>query len=322
MKSFLSVTFARLSWILRTRLQKGVVRLEKNVDGLQKDVGRLLAMTEWLYYENSRLSALVRHLSAPVINTLPDASQTRGSFDFQWDSIPLGRWSLDHPEFRKEATDYVLQFTGLPESWFTGKSVIDVGCGAGRYSWAMSKLGANVLSVDQSAHGLEKTAEVCREFPGHRTKQVDLLKPLDLDETFDMVWSFGVLHHTGDTYGAFCRVAPLVRPGGYLFLMLYGEPRLDQPDDFAEVAEYDLWRRRTRNMTLVERLRAIREGMDAHQFRAHGDLLIEGYFDAISPRINDLYTFDEIENWLLSHGFSHIRRTVDTRNHIVVARKL
>jgi len=276
---------------------------------------------EFLELELSRLGQIVRLLAAPVINDLPFARQTRESFDFQWDLLPPGRYNLANEDFRREAAGYVCEFTGLEPAWFQGKTVLDVGCGAGRYSWAMCTMGAHVLSIDQSPHGLARCAEACKGFPQHRTRVVDLLEPLPIDERFDLVWSFGVLHHTGDTYGAFRRIAPLVKPGGWLFLMLYGEPRRNVLGDYEAVVEYETWRQRTRNLTMAERLKVVTEAMERREFMVSGPLHVEGYFDAISPLIADLYTFEEIKSWLIEAAFGEVRRTVETRNHHVVARK-
>ena len=118
-----------------------------------------------------------------MIHELPLVRETKASFDFQWAEIPTGRYMLENAQFRQEAPGYVCEFTGLPPEWFKGKSVIDAGCGLGRYSWALCTLGARVLSLDQSDHGLQRTAAACREFPGHRVMKVDLLNELPLDET-------------------------------------------------------------------------------------------------------------------------------------------
>ena len=291
------------------------------VAALEAEVARQRATIEHLELELSRHASLLRLIAAPHINDTPFAQQTRASFDYQWEQLPLGRWNLDHPEFRKEAAGYVRQFTALPAEWFDGKSVLDAGCGAGRYSWAMCTMGARVLSIDQSPHGLARAERACVDFPGHRVRRVNLLEPLGIDEQFDLVWSFGVLHHTGDTYGCYRRLVPLVRPGGYLFLMLYGEPRPEHVDDYRAVVEYERWRRLTRNLTFDERLAAVREAMQRREFMANGEEYVEGYFDAISPLIADLYSWQEIESWLLRDGFVDIRRTVDTRNHHVIARR-
>ena len=278
-------------------------------------------VVEYLSWETSRQSALLRHLAAPILSELPIIRNTKASFDYQWAEIPSGAAMLDSPEFREQATGFVLEFTGLPAAWFRGKRVIDVGCGNGRYSWALCQLGAEVVSLDQSEHGLRNTAAACAGFPSHRTVKIDLLKPLPLDETADLVWSFGVLHHTGDTYRAFLNVVPLVKPGGYLYMMVYGEPRRHAIDDFIEVNEYESWRRRTMNLSLPKKLDVIRQGMKDRQFRMVGDQFVHGYFDAISPPINDLHTFEELESWLIEAGFRDITRTSPSRNLHVRAQR-
>lgn len=287
----------------------------------EERIAYLESVVEYLTWQTSNQAVLLRHLSAPIIDDLPAVRRTKESFDFQWAEIPNGRHMLEHPAFRAEATKYVSQFTGLPAEWFRGKRVFDVGCGMGRYSWALCTLGAAVLSMDQSEHGLRHTADACREFPSHRTLKIDLLKPLPVSEQADLVWSFGVLHHTGNTYKAFGNVAPLVKPGGYVYLMIYGEPRAGERGDYGEINEYELWRHRTTNLDLRGKLQAIRENMAAGGFHVTGDEYVHGYFDAIAPPINDLHTFEEIEGWMIEAGFVDIKRTVASRNIHVIGRK-
>jgi len=288
---------------------------------LEQRVAYLEEVVRYLDFQVASQAALLRYLASPVIADLPQVSQTKESFDFQWAEIPLGRFMLENELFRAEAAEYVCEFTGRPAQWFSGKSVIDAGCGLGRYSWALCTMGARVLSLDQSDHGLARTAEACKGFPGHRTLKVDLLQELPLAEQVDLVWSFGVLHHTGDTYKAFKHVAKWVKPGGMIFLMLYGKPREGISSDYAEINEYDEWRLRTRNMGLREKLAAVTAHMKAGGFRVLGEEHVHGYFDAVSPPINDLYLFQEIEAWLLEAGFTNITQTVKTRNlHIVATR--
>lgn len=307
---------------LRRRLAQVVAPKSAPVaPDVEARIAYLEEVVRYLDYQVANEVSLQRHLAAPVIHNLPLVRETKASFDFQWAELPVGRFMLESPEFRAEATGYVREFTGLPAAWFKGKSVLDAGCGLGRYSWALCQLGARVTSIDQSDHGLRRTAEACRDCEGHRVLKVDLLHELPLTEEFDLVWSFGVLHHTGDTYGAFKHVARWVKPGGYLYVMIYGKPREGIASDYAEINEYDMWRRRTRNLGLREKLAAVREHMRTEGFRVTGEEHVHGYFDAISPPINDLYTYEEVESWFLEAGFTGITQTVATRNLHIIGRR-
>lgn len=280
-----------------------------------KRVRLLEAKVEYLLDEVSQLRSLVRHLAAEKLQSLPLVQQTRDSFDYQWRNLPEGHQMLSNAAFKAGAPAEVARFTDLPQEWFAGKKVLDAGCGQGRWSYALAELGvAKLHSVDISTGGVARTREVTARF-GDRVEvhQKNLLEDLGFEPDFDLVWCFGVLHHTGDTYRGFRNVQKLVKPGGYLFLMLYTEPRPDRPDDYAYYHEMFEMRCRLRNLPFEEKVRRLEE--------RYGPDLLHGYFDAISPDINDLYRWDEIVHWLLSAGFTDVKRTMDEPNHYVVARR-
>jgi SAM-dependent methyltransferase len=130
---------------------------------------------------------------------------------------------------------------------------------------------------------------------------------------FDLVWSFGVVHHTGDTKRAVQNVAECVRPGGHLFLMVYGEPRWDHYEDYDEINAYTAMRRDLAALSFDERVAYLR--------RVKADADVHGWFDAASPRVNDLHRFDELAEWLHLLRFTDIRRTCPSRNLFLIARR-
>jgi 2-polyprenyl-3-methyl-5-hydroxy-6-metoxy-1,4-benzoquinol methylase len=280
---------------------------------LEAEVQKLRYEADYLQLEVSRLRSLMRYLTAGSIHQMPLQSDTRQSFDFQWDSSPDGNWIETRPELKTREPGLVLQYTQLSRDWFSGKRVLDAGCGSGRFSWAMASLGATVVAVDQSPAGVAHTRQACAEFGDRVTvRQHDLTQPLDLPADFDLVWSYGVLHHTGDTYGAFRNVARLVKPGGYIFLMLYGEPTGKDSGEFAYYTEVERLRRATAALSFKERYEELARIKGAD---------VGGWFDAVSPVINDTYPFYEIQIWLRREGFTDIRRTVDQSSHCVIARR-
>lgn len=109
---------------------------------------------------------------------------------------------------------------------------IDVGCGSGIFSLAALALGCNrSVSLDVDSESLEACRMVKERF-GHCAPvsaewdimRGDILNPHDsisFTGQGDIVYSWGVLHHTGDMYRALMNAARLVRPGGYFIIALY-----------------------------------------------------------------------------------------------------
>lgn len=266
----------------------------------------------YLLNEVSELRQIVRILQSDSELWREWMAKTYQSFDSQWESLSDGAGLASDEEFRKSMLNLVEQYTSLPKSWFAGKRILDAGCGNGRWSLALSTLGAQVTAFDQSRHGVEATRTLCANFPDFSVIQHDILDTSPFQQSFfDLVWSFGVMHHTGNTLRAFNNIAPLVKPGGYFFLMLYGEPTTQ--GDYAEINEYVLHRRAIHHISLAEKIAYCKQHFEPQY--------IHGWFDAISPPINDLYRFDEIRNWLVHGNFWDIKKTTPNRNLFIIAQK-
>ncbi len=108
---------------------------------------------------------------------------------------------------------------------FAGKRCLDAGCGGGRATIMMAEAGASeVVALDLSRTNVETTLMRAqrRGCDNVVAQEASLLAvPLE-DESFDVVWSNGVLHHTGDTDGSLKEITRLLRPGGWMWLYLYG----------------------------------------------------------------------------------------------------
>ncbi|MEW5758335.1 MAG: class I SAM-dependent methyltransferase [Candidatus Omnitrophota bacterium] len=276
----------------------------------------LEAKISFLLDESYALKSLIRYLIADDMDKFILPQQTKDSFDFQWKHLPEGAAMLSSENWKEKVTETVCINTHLPTEWFNGKRVMDAGCGQGRWTYGFGKLNvASCVSFDISDNGVARTKEVVREFGGNFTViKKNILEELSFSDDFDLVWCFGVLHHTGNTYKGFQNLVKCVKPGGYLFLMLYGEPRPTNIEDFLYYHEMHDMRCRIKNLPFSEKIERIEE--------KYGKDNIHGYFDAISPEINDLYRWDEIVSWLINAGFEDIKRTLpDHPNHHVIARK-
>lgn len=112
-----------------------------------------------------------------------------------------------------------------------GKRFLDIGSGSGLFSLAAKRLGATVYSFDYDPKSVACTSELKRRFyaddPSWVVAQGSVLdKPFVRTlGKFDVVYSWGVLHHTGQMYKAFAAAAEAVAANGQLFIAIYNDQR-------------------------------------------------------------------------------------------------
>lgn len=110
-----------------------------------------------------------------------------------------------------------------------GKSFLDIGCGSGLFSLAARRLGAAVRSLDYDPVCVSCTEELKKRFgrddPSWTIERGDVLDRNYLRSLgkFDIVYSWGVLHHTGAMWQAMENVIENVKQGGILYLSIYND---------------------------------------------------------------------------------------------------
>lgn len=138
-------------------------------------------------------------------------------------------------QFLRELTEERIQAaaaslkSNLEVETFRGLTFLDVGCGSGLFSLAAHRLGALVHSLDYDPHSVACALELRRRYGSEdlpwTIEQGSALDPEYLGAlgTFDVVYSWGVLHHTGSMWAALENMVPLVAPRGKLYIAIYND---------------------------------------------------------------------------------------------------
>lgn len=128
-------------------------------------------------------------------------------------------------EFRYSLQDYMHSTFEFDK--FAGKLVLDLGCGAGIDSAEFAQNGASVVSTDFTRIATQSTHSLFREanLPAC-VVQADATSLPFKKETFDCVYSFGVLHHIPGVKKAVAEINRVLKPGGQVMVMLYNRDSL------------------------------------------------------------------------------------------------
>lgn len=108
----------------------------------------------------------------------------------------------------------------FPLQSLSGKKILDVGCGMGRYAEIASRYGAEVVAVDLS-FAVDAAFQNLRDRENVHFIQADIFNLPFQENQFDFVYSFGVLHHTPDCEQAFLALPKFVKQEGRLAIFVY-----------------------------------------------------------------------------------------------------
>ena len=150
------------------------------------------------------------------------ASGERFEFGDNW------REFLDHVDEERIAFAENSLREMLGRQSLEGMNFLDVGCGSGLFSLAAIRLGARVRSFDFDPASVECAERLRERYGAGAGWEICQGSVLDRDflatlGRWDVVYSWGVLHHTGAMWDALGNVESLVAPGGQLYIAIYND---------------------------------------------------------------------------------------------------
>lgn len=237
-----------------------------------------------------------------------------GTFGYQWNKPNPHYFG----EAARKATEDSLRKLHITPELVKGRLVLDAGCGMGRFSEVLSRWGANVVAVDLS-EAVEAARSNLRDRANVKVLQADLTKLPFPPATFDIVLSWGVLHHTPNTHQSFKALVRYLRPGGRMGIKVYGKNKSIRRKMWAT------WRRITTRMPKrllfalchlagplfyvykIPLLGPILRNLFpiSHQPRT-SERIIET-FDEYAPQYSWRHAFPEVHAWFVDAGFQDIR---------------
>jgi len=250
-----------------------------------------------------------------------DEEHYAGSFGFQWHVH--ARTQLDTTESDRSEKAFRKR-TGFTPEDLKGKLVLDVGCGMGRFAEVATRWGAHLVGID-----LSLASEVAaRNLAGRDASifQADVFKLPFSPESFDYIYSIGVLHHTPDCERAFKMLPGLLKPGGRIAIWLYSAynqwyrmsdvyrkvtrrmpPKLLHKLCYGVVPLYGI-HQVLKKIPLVGRPAS---GALAYAipmaFHPHREWRVLDTFDWYSPWYQSKHTYEEVFRWFESCGLENLR---------------
>lgn len=142
--------------------------------------------------------------------------RTKAAYGLQWNRFRILRPEEDRATFFNR--------TGFAPGDLDGATVLDAGCGMGRYLRVAGEAGARLVGLDLS-EATRAARDLSADLPDVLVLRGDLLRPPIAPGTFDLIYSIGVLDHTPDPRSAFLAIARLLKPGGRVSIWIYRKER-------------------------------------------------------------------------------------------------
>lgn len=259
------------------------------------------------------LGCLKCHLDYPILKGVPrfikgikTESDLRkvyaDSFGHQWTTYD---WLREEDEFE------FFQITDLTKQDLAGKTVLDAGCGGGRFARFVSGYCGEFFGLDFSI-AVDKAYELTKGLDNAHFVQCDVNKHPFKPNAFDVVYSHGVLHHTPNTKKSFDNLPPLVKDGGILYVAVFQKAIL--PLQISDA----MWRS-VLNKLPIETMDKVCEAMSYLSYLPNA-LMFRRFFwfslqktkeirkcclyDWYAPTYHHEHDVEEVQRWFKQAGFA------------------
>jgi 2-polyprenyl-3-methyl-5-hydroxy-6-metoxy-1,4-benzoquinol methylase len=172
----------------------------------------------------------------PVVGGIPrfvSSDNYAAAFGVQWKAF--AKTQLDSHSKTRISRERLQRCVGSELSALKGKTVLEAGCGAGRFTELLVESGARIHAIDLSV-AVEANRENVGEHPNYRVAQASLLTPPFPKASFDLVICLGVLQHLPSPEEGIRSLWSMVKPGGSLVIDHYLRRRTPIP------VAADIWR--------------------------------------------------------------------------------
>lgn len=249
--------------------------------------------------------------------TIDEYDDIRSSFSEEWSMFEYDKdktwgWNLDQ---RKEI---FLNDISLNKDDVKGKLLLDAGCGNGSMTAALSTMQMEVVGMDIH-NGLNRAYKAKIEIAKNTSHLVhyvqgNLFEPPFKNNSYDLIYSSGVIHHTPSSEGTFNKIYPLIKTDGRVYVWVYGQRPL--PVVAFQWAGRQL-RKRVSLKTLYYFCKVISPvykiaceflnllGVYSFRKRTTREITLD-LFDAFSPQFNHRHKESEVMDWFKKRNFRNV----------------
>ncbi len=238
-----------------------------------------------------------------------------GNFSFEWTQHQTTQ--LDSAHAMRESEERFADSLPYPLTELAGKLVLDVGCGMGRFAEIVLKYGGSVVGIDLS-FAVDAAWKNMGRHPQANFLQANVYSLPFAPESFDLIYSLGVLHHTPDPRAAFDQLPQLLKPGGTLMTTFYAAYNK------AYVAASEFWRWVLRPVPQpwlyklahisiplyyiwrLPKIGKVFSTLFPISLHPRPEWRVLDTFDWYSPRYQFYYTHPEVFRWYQEHKLQNI----------------